>query len=354
MKVVIAPDSFKGSISNFDAARAIAEGWLYHRPEDQVVLVPMADGGEGTLETIAASNPDAIRIPIDLEHKPVWLLLEDGTAGVELASICGITLLKELNPMLASTFELGIALNEIAQDARVERIVLAVGGSASTDGGAGALAGLGVLLLNKDGNQISLGGAGLLELEAIDLSEVIAAPRGGITCLVDVTNTLLGGQGSAAIFAPQKGANPTQVAELETGLRRLQEVAGLPDFPGAGAAGGTPYGLSVAWEISLSSGALAVAKMIGLENVVAACDLVITGEGRLDSQSNSGKVVGTVKEIASRHGKKVNYCVGSSELPLSERGIALVDIAPTLDEAIYNSYQWLTEAGKRLALQEGI
>lgn len=351
MKVVIAPDSFKGSISNFDAARAIAEGWLYHRPEDQVVLVPMADGGEGTLETIAASNPDAIRIPIDLEHKPVWLLLEDGTAVVELASICGITLLKELNPMLASTFELGIALNEIAQDARVERIVLAVGGSASTDGGAGALAGLGVHLLNKDGNQISLGGAGLLELEAIDLSEVIVAPRGGVSCLVDVTNPLLGDEGSAAVFAAQKGASESQVIELETGLRKLQRVTGLPDFPGAGAAGGTPYGLSVAWDILLSSGALAVASMIGLENAVANCDLVITGEGRFDSQSNSGKVVGTVAQIAMEHGKRIKYCVGSSELPLGESGVALVDIAPSLDEAISNPYRWVVEAAKRLALQ---
>jgi glycerate kinase len=108
----------------------------------------------------------------------------------------------------------------------------------------------------------------------------------------------------------------------------------------------------VAWDISLSSGALAVAKMIGLENVVADCDLVITGEGRLDSQSNSGKVVGTVEEIASRHGKRVNYCVGSSELPLGERGVALIDITPSFHEAISNSKHWLIAAGKRLAQQQ--
>eukprot|EP01037_Dinobryon_pediforme_P001137 gene1137-1152_t len=265
MKVVIAPDSFKGSISNFAAAKAIAKGWLSLRPDDQVFLTPMADGGEGTLETIAASQPDAIRISLAMPHSPIWLLLLDGTAVVELASICGITLLPELNPMHASTYDLGIALHEIARDPRVERIVITVGGSASTDGGAGALVGLGARLLNEDSRPIALGGSGLLELATIDLSHVVAPPRGGVTCL--------------------KGANPTQVAELE--------------------AGGTPYGLSVAWDISLSSGALAVAKMIGLENVVAACDLVITGEGRLDSQSNSGKVVGTVEEIASRHGKKI-------------------------------------------------
>jgi len=352
MKVVIAPDSFKGSISNFDAAAAIAEGWHAVRPQDQLVLKAMADGGEGTLETIAASHPDSQRIPIALPHNPHWLLLADGTAVVELANICGLTLLPELNPMQAHTYELGMVLRSIALNSRVEKIVLTVGGSASTDGGAGVLVGLGAQLLNKGDLPISLGGSGLLELARIDLSKVVPAPRGGVTCLVDVTNPLLGIQGSAAVFAPQKGASPAQVIELEAGLKNLQRVAGVADFPGAGAAGGTPYGLSVAWDISLNSGALAVAELIGLTSSVADCDLVITGEGRFDSQSNSGKVVGTVVDIASRHGKRVNYCVGSSELPLGKEGVALINIAPSFDEAMRNTFQWLVEAGKRLALQQ--
>ncbi len=352
MKVVIAPDSFKGSISNFDAAQAIAEGWLSIRSGDEVVLAPMADGGEGTLETIAASQPDAVRVATSLSHGPIWLLLADGTAVVELASICGITLFKELKPMHSSTYYLGVALKEIAQDPRVERVVITVGGSASTDGGAGLLVGLGALLLDKDKRPIPLGGGGLLELETIELSTLVAAPRGGVTCLVDVTNSLLGSEGSAAVFGPQKGASPSHVVELEQGLRNLQRVANLPDFPGAGAAGGTPYGLSVAWDITLSSGALAVATMIGLGDAIANCNLVITGEGRLDSQSNSGKVVGTVAEIAQHHQKPIKYCVGSSESSLGECGVALVDLAPSLDEAMQNTYRWLVEAGKSLALQQ--
>ena len=352
MKVVIAPDSFKGSISNFDAARAIAQGWLSVRPDDQLVVAPMADGGEGTLETIAASASDSIGIPIGLPHKQIWLLLADGTAVVELASICGLTLYQELRPMQASTYELGRALREVVADSRVERIVITVGGSASTDGGAGVLIGLGARLFNRAGFPISLGGAGLLELETIDLTGVIDAPLGGVTCLVDVTNPLLGSQGSAAVFAPQKGASPAQVIELEAGLQHLQGVAGLPDFPGAGAAGGTPYGLAVAWNISLSPGALAVAKAIGFESHINDCDLIITGEGRFDSQSGSGKVVGTIADIASRYGKQIKYCVGSSEDPLGDRGVALVDIAPSLDEAMFNTFQWLVEAGQRLALQQ--
>jgi glycerate 2-kinase len=352
MKVVIAPDSFKGSISNFDAAEAIAEGWHAVRPQDQLVLKAMADGGEGTLETIAASHPDSQRITIALPHNPHWLLLADGTAVVELANICGLTLLPELNPMQAHTYELGMVLRSIALDSRVEKIVLTVGGSASTDGGAGVLVGLGAQLLNKEDLPIALGGSGLLELVRIDLSNVVPAPRGGVTCLVDVTNPLLGSLGSAAVFAPQKGASSAQVIELEAGLKNLQRVAGVADFPGAGAAGGTPYGLSVAWDISLNSGALAVAELIGLTSSVENCDLVITGEGRFDSQSNSGKVVGTVVEIASRYGKRVNYCVGSSELPLGADGVALINIAPSFDEAMFNTFQWLVEAGRRLALQQ--
>lgn len=352
MKVVIAPDSFKGSISNFDVAAAIAEGWHAVRPQDQLVLKAMADGGEGTLETIAASHPDSQRIPIALPHNPHWLLLADGTAVVELANICGLTLLPELNPMQAHTYELGMVLRSISLNSRVEKIVLTVGGSSSTDGGAGVLVGLGAQLLNKAELPIGLGGSGLLDLVSIDLSKVVPAPRGGVTCLVDVTNPLLGSQGSAAVFAPQKGASPAQVIELEAGLQNLQRVAGLPDFPGAGAAGGTPYGLVVAWDIALSSGALAVAKAIGLESHISDCDLIITGEGRFDSQSGSGKVVGTIENIASRYGKEIKYCVGSSEDPLGDRGVALIDIAPSLDEAMFNTFQWLVEAGQRFALQQ--
>jgi len=351
MKVVIAPDSFKGSISNVEAAAAIAQGWRSIRPQDQIVLRPMADGGEGTLETIAVHAPEAIRIPAQTEHDACWLLLSDGTAYAELASICGITLLNELDPLNSNTYLLGLVLRQMADDARVKRIVLSVGGSASTDGGAGILMALGARLLDAASNSIPHGGVGLTQLQSIDLSEVVSVPQGGIICLTDVENTLLGALGAAPVYAPQKGADSDQVSVLEKGLQCLAAVSGYPDFAGAGAAGGTPYGLAIAWGSKVESGALAIAHLIGLPDEIADCDLVITGEGRLDSQSEFGKVVGIVKQIADGAGKQIVYCVGSSENSLGGRGVALVDIAPSLKDAISNPHHWLTEAGKELALR---
>jgi len=351
MKVVIAPDSFKGSISNVECAEAIAEGWRSVRAMDQISLRPMADGGEGTLETIAFQYPQALRLPAAVEHQAWWLLLADGTAYVELASICGITLLEELDPLHSNTYLLGLVLRDISSDPRVEKIVISVGGSASTDGGAGILIALGARLLDSNGAPIPLGGGDLSRLHSIDLSEVVPAPRGGIVCLTDVTNPLLGEFGAAHVYSPQKGATPEAVLVLAKGLERLLEVSGNSDFPGAGAAGGTPFGLSLAWGARIESGALAIAELIGLPEVIETSDVVITGEGRLDSQSEFGKVVGTVKSLARKKDKDVLYCVGSSEVDLETSGVALVDIAPSLKDAISNPHHWLIEAGKELALR---
>ena len=353
MKVVIAPDSFKGSITNVECAEAIAEGWSSVRVSDQIFLRPMADGGEGTLETISFQHPQALRVQAAVVDRAWWLLLEDGTAYVELASICGITLLKELDPLHSSTYLLGLVLREISTDERVEKIVISVGGSASTDGGAGLLVALGAKLLDSDGAPIPLGGGGLSRLHSIDLSEVVPAPRGGIACLTDVRNLLLGVFGAAPVYSPQKGATPEDVLVLSKGLERLLEVSGKSDFPGAGAAGGTPFGLSLAWGGRIESGALAIAELIGLPEAIATSDVVITGEGRLDSQSEFGKVVGTVKSLAREKNKNVLYCVGSSEVELENAGVALVDIAPSLKDAISNPRQWLIQAGKELALRFG-
>lgn len=353
MKVVIAPDSFKGSISNTEAATAIQRGWLSQRPDDLLICKPMADGGEGTLETIAAANEDAIKIEIDLPHKPYWLLMSDGTACIELASICGITIFTKLDPLHASTYHLGEVLRVVAQDQRVKKIVVAVGGSASTDGGAGALIALGSRFLNRDGENVALGGIGLIDLATIDLSKIVSAPDGGVVCLADVTNPLLGDFGAAAVFAPQKGATAEEIVLLEEGLQKLQSLATFPDFPGAGAAGGTSYGLRFAWNAILESGSKKVAEIIHLEEAIKDCDLMITGEGRLDSQSAHGKVVGTVIALARKHGKPIRYCVGSSAIPFNtapgEDGVALMEIAPSLEDAMGQSEYWLTQAGVQLA-----
>lgn len=349
MKVVIAPDSFKGTISNNEVARAIAEGWLVARPLDEVTLRPMADGGEGTLETIAASQSDAINVSVNADHSIDWLLLSDGTAIVELARICGITISKNLDPMNSHTYLFGEVLREAALDSRVKRIVATVGGSASTDGGVGALIALGARFLNDKGELIPLGGIGLQDIASIDLSGITPPPVNGVTCLVDVTNPLLGPSGTAQIFSPQKGANTNQIGQLETGLAHFREISGQEDFAGAGAAGGTPFGLKLGWNITIESGAITVASLIGLLEAIAVADIVITGEGRLDSQSSYGKVVGAVRQIAEEYEKKVLYCVGSSEEPLGVDGIALIDIAPSIAEAMRDPDKWLVKAGSELA-----
>jgi glycerate kinase len=314
----------------------------------------MADGGEGSLETIAASLPRSQRIQSSLGGGAIWLLLEDGTALVELANLCGLSQESRAQPLRASTFRLGVVINEALADQRVNRLVIAVGGSGSTDGGVGALIALGAKFLSSTGAPISLGGAGLLEISKIDLSEVPAPPSRGIICLTDVTNPLLGALGSARIFAPQKGANAPQVELLEAGLALLMEVSGAPDFAGAGAAGGTPFGLNLPWKVEIESGALAIAGMIGVEPAIWNCDLVITGEGRLDAQSFFGKVVGTITELTLKAQRNVLYCVGSSEEPLDEKGIALTELAPTAQEAMESAEKWLISAGAELARRQSI
>jgi len=349
MKVLIAPDSFKGTIGSVECAQAIAEGWFSQRPDDELLLLPMADGGEGTLEAIEFSELRVTRIPTSVGAGAFWLLLKDGTAIVELAIICGITHLAHLDPLNSNTFELGSVLKEVIANPNVKRILIAVGGSASTDGGVGALIALGARIRDKDGDPIALGGVGLKDVASMDLTQIPGAPPGGIFCLTDVRNPLLGEMGSARVFAPQKGADAQQVLLLEEGLGQLKSIAGHDDFPGAGAAGGTPYGLNLAWNIGIESGALAVASIIGLPAAIADCDLVITGEGKLDSQSYYGKVLGSVTELSKAAKKRTFYCVGSSDLPTDSLAITLIDIAPSPQAAMEQPHQWLVKAGAELA-----
>jgi glycerate 2-kinase len=303
MRVVIAPDSFKGTIEAPDAAAAIAEGWRSVRDRDELVLAPMADGGEGTLDAIAAATQAARRIAVRVpgpDDRPVdatFLLLPDGTAVVELAATSGITLLDPLRPLTAHTRGFGAAIGA-ALDAGATRLLLSIGGSASTDGGAGALRELGARFLDTQGHEVEDGAIGLVRLDAVDLAGLRAAPHGGVRVLTDVVNPLLGRDGAAAVYGPQKGAKPADIAVLEAALARLAALLPVdPASPGAGAAGGTGFGL-LAWGAVLVPGATAVAETIGLLAAIAGADLVVTGEGRFDGQSSQGKVADTVRVLA--------------------------------------------------------
>lgn len=356
MHVVVAPDSFKGSASAPDVASALADGWRSVRPGDTVELVPMADGGEGTLDAFEVALPGSRRFPVRVPG-PIgeqvdadWLLLPDGSGVVELASTSGITLLDTLQPLDAQATGFGVAI-EAALEAGVGALYLAVGGSSSTDGGVGALRALGARFLDAAGDDIPPGGRGLLRLAAVDLTGLAALPAGGVFLLCDVTNPLLGPTGSAAVFGPQKGASPSDVADLEAGLSRL---AGLVDVdqgaPGAGAAGGTAFGM-LAWGARLQLGSSAIGELLGLPGRIDRADVVLTGEGRYDDQSASGKVAGYVRGLAAASGVDALLAAGGIAAPTNGfAGAAeLVALAGSLEAALDDPLRWLRAAGAALA-----
>ena len=358
MRVLIAPDSFKGTLGAAAAAAALAEGWLSVRPGDQVTRLPLADGGEGTLDVLAATVSGArwhrakVTGPGGAPVTARWLELPDGgdgapsgspgrgqnsaarwpadrsapaqvgTAVVELARASGLPLLARPDPMGAQTTGLGELLGR-ALDAGVGRILVGLGGSASTDGGTGALGALGARFLDAAGNPLPPGGGALADLARADLSGLRAPPAGGVTCLTDVTAPLLGPGGAAAVFGPQKGADGPQIARLEKGLARLAEtLGGDRAAPGAGAAGGTGYGLAAAWGAVLTPGAAELCRLAGLDRALAGADLVITGEGRFDETSLTGKTCGTVIAAAAAAGVPVAVVAGqvSEGLTVLARG----------------------------------
>ncbi len=252
MKIVIAPDSFKGSATAAQVAAAIGHGWAQVRPSDDIRAAPMADGGEGTLDAFAASLPVARSMPVSVpgpDDQIVhthYLQLPDGTAVVELANTSGIGLTDRRSPMTAHTGGFGACI-VAALDAGATRLVLAIGGSGSTDGGVGALSQLGGRFLTAGGTEIGSGGGALAGLDRVDFTGLRPLPGGGAVVLSDVTSPLFGATGSAHVFGEQKGAGPTQRDRLDDGLRQLAKVLALdPSSPGAGAAGGTGYAL-LAW-----------------------------------------------------------------------------------------------------------
>ncbi|NES30281.1 glycerate kinase [Micromonospora terminaliae] len=358
MRVVVAPDSFKGSATADEAARALARGWLARRPGDDVRLVPLADGGEGTLDAFAAARPDAERRTVTVpgpDGRPVsaaWLLLPDRTAVLELARSSGLPLMASPDPLGAHTYGLG-AVARAALDAGATRLVVGLGGSASTDGGTGALRALGLRLHDDLGRDLPLGGAALAGLAGIDTTDLRPAPPGGVRLLVDVTAPLTGPAGAAAVFGPQKGAQPAEVTLLDTALRRFAGLAGGdPDEPGAGAAGGTAYGLAAVWGATIVPGATTIAGLVGLPGALAAADVVLTGEGRFDETSLTGKVVGSLLDSAAAAGVRVAVAAGQVAGPVPgsvSAAVSLVELAGSVDAALGDPGRWLTEAGALLA-----
>lgn len=358
-RVLIAPDSFKGTVSAREVAEAIAEGWSLIRPSDHVILAPMADGGEGSLAACEVAVPGSLRQPVRVtgpEGELVdasWLLLPDGTAFVELAATSGIGLMTSLRPFDAHTLGFGQAI-VAALDAGARSLVLALGGSGSTDAGAGVLTALGARFLDSSGTPVPSGNRGLHSLATIDLSELRALPSGGVRILSDVTNPLEGPLGAAAVFGPQKGASEKEVAQLAEGVSRCADLLDPTGIwrptPGSGAAGGVGFAL-LAWGATIEAGAAAVGNVLGLPELIAHSDIVITGEGRFDQQTAAGKVAHYVAQLAREHSIPAFLVAGSIDDETIDFAHAesLTTLAGDPSQAMDEPCHWLRVAGGRLA-----
>ncbi|MCT8348158.1 glycerate kinase [Photorhabdus temperata] len=315
MKIVIAPDSFKESLGALQVAEAIEQGFREIYPRAEYIKLPMADGGEGTVESmVAATDGQIIHLsvtgPLNQPVDSFFGVLGDGkTAVIEMAAASGLHLvpMEKRNPLITTTYGTG-ELILAAVDKGVSKIILGIGGSATNDGGAGMMQALGARLLDDCGEELRAGGAALSQLAEIDLSGLDS--RLGQTEIIvacDVSNPLCGEFGASAVFGPQKGATPEMVKELDAALRHYGEKiefltkVKVIDVPGTGAAGGMGASLLGWLKAKLKPGIDIVISTLELEKVVQGADLVITGEGRMDSQTVYGKTPIGVARVAKKY-----------------------------------------------------
>lgn len=318
MRFLVSPCAYKGTLSAWQLSVAIATGIGAAAPDSVVDIAPIADGGDGTLDALHAAIGGQfkylqVRGPVDNAVRAKWLTLDD-SAVVELANASGLALLpeKKLSALAAHTFGLGEVILD-ALETKPNKLFICVGGSASTDGGAGTLMALGAKFFDIDGHLIGLGGGQLCEVRTCDLSAVNdlfkCSGVASIKVAVDVVNPLLGENGAAAIFGPQKGAGLLDVARLDHCLAHFAAVLEnstnrhCRNAAGAGAAGGTAFGIAAALGAELISGFAWLSDLLNLEQKIATSDLVISAEGSLDSQSVSGKAIGELAKLCAKYEK---------------------------------------------------
>ncbi len=324
LNAVIAIDSFKGSLSSLEAGNAAAEGIRRVFPEADTIIRPVADGGEGTIDALAAGLGGKfieaeVTDPIGRKITAKYGVLPDSTAVIEMAAASGITLLSEneKNPMLTTTYGTGeLILDAINRGCR--NFIIGIGGSATNDGGVGCLQALGFGMLDCNGQQIGYGAKGLSQLVKITDTNVIDELKEctfHVAC--DVTNPLCGDSGCSAVFAPQKGADSSMIRLMDEYLRSFAELSksyatsASPDTAGAGAAGGLGFALMYYLNAKLESGVQLIMRETKLEEAIKNADIVITGEGCLDSQTAMGKAPVGIAKIAKKYGKTViAFCGG--------------------------------------------
>ncbi len=367
MKIVLAPDSFKGSLSALEVCRALENGARRVFPSAEIETCPLADGGEGTLEALIQSaggyfKSERVQNPIGDTIEARWGILPDGKAVIEMAQASGLTLISKAqrNAKTASTFGTG-QLIKAALRAGCREILVTLGGSATTDGGAGALAALGAHFRDKNDVILRPGGADLRRLHSIDLKWLEPKlKRAQITLLCDVSNPLCGENGAAQVYGPQKGASSADIEVLESALANLaratREKTGA-DFSsrgGAGAAGGLGFGLMAFCSAQTRSGIDVVLEAARFEEKLGRANLVLTGEGALDAQTLHGKVVAGVCRAARTHGVPVVAFGGKVDLSgaeMDELGLqsafCIVDGPRDLNFCIENAEQLVEKAAER-------
>lgn len=367
VRVVVAPDKFKGSLDAAGVAAAVGRGIRRVVPEAEIVAVPVADGGDGTLA--AACEAGFERVPVRVagptgEPREAAYARRGDVAVIEMAEACGLALLPPdaLEPLRASSRGLGDALSA-ALDAGCTELVVGIGGSASTDGGAGMLAALGARIVDAGGREVPDGGGSLGSAAALDLGGLHPGLREArVVVACDVDNPLAGPQGAAAVYGPQKGAGPADVALLDEAMGRwadLVEAAvgrAVRDAPGAGAAGGVGFAALAVLEAELRPGIDLVLDLVGFDAALAGADLVVTGEGSLDEQSLRGKApVGVAGRARAAGVATVAVCGrrAISDAQLHDAGIAasyaLLDVEPDVARCLAEPAPLLEQVGERIA-----
>jgi glycerate 2-kinase len=370
MKVIIAPDSFKESLSALEVANAIEKGFRDIFPEAEYVKIPMADGGEGTVQSLVDATGGRIvktevTGPLGDRVQAFFGMLGDGkTAVIEMAASSGLHLVpsEKRNPLVTTTRGTG-ELILAALDEGAEHIIIGIGGSATNDGGAGMIQALGGRLLDRHGQEIGPGGGSLSELADIDLSGLdVRLKHVKIEVACDVDNPLTGPKGASAIFGPQKGATPEMVATLDKNLHHyadvIERVLGkqVKDIPGAGAAGGLGAGLLAFLEAELKRGVEIVLETVNFHERIQGASLVITGEGRIDGQTIFGKTPIGVAKAAKRYNIPVIAIAASisddSDVVLIHGIDALYSIVPgiiPLEKVLTNAEYYVAKTARNVA-----
>jgi glycerate kinase len=369
MRVVVAPDSFKESLSASRVAFAIAEGVKRVDLNAELICIPMADGGEGTVEAlVTATSGKIVSAPsVDALNRPIksfYGVLGDGkTAVIEMAAASGLELLsqEEQNPLITSTYGTGLLL-KAAMEAGFREIIIGIGGSATNDGGAGMAQALGFKLLDQNGQSIGFGGGSLANLFKIDRSEIhplLSSAKITIAC--DVQNPLIGPSGATNVYAPQKGAGAEMLTVLESGMTHYSNVlkaefgSDYSEVPGAGAAGGLGAGLMAFCNATMRSGFELIAELTDLERHISQADLVITGEGKIDAQTAYGKTISGIAKLCRKHRVTLIALAGVVSGDLSElyqqgltSALAIASGPITADESKRNATVLLEKTSEQL------